>query len=127
MKGLFKLLSSNPKAMFGLGIIIVFILAAVFAPLITQYEPDKRTGNPHEYPAFVVKAAQDNPDGWIAKNLATNKRTLLMSKDADHVLGTSRMGRSLRWPSRTTDHCDRYCGHLLGMGRTCCPCTNLID
>ena len=95
MKGLFKLLSSNPKAMFGLGIIIVFILAAVFAPLITQYEPDKRTGNPHEYPAFVVKAAQDNPDGWIAKNLATNKRTLLMSKDADHVLGTSRMGRDI--------------------------------
>ncbi|MCD9468275.1 ABC transporter permease [Photobacterium iliopiscarium] len=95
MKGLFKLLSSNPKAMFGLGIIIIFILTALFAPFITQYSPDKRTGNPHEYPAFVVKAAQDNPEGWIAKNLATNKRTLLMSKDADHVLGTSRMGRDI--------------------------------
>jgi ABC-type dipeptide/oligopeptide/nickel transport system permease subunit len=56
MKGLFKLLSSNPKAMFGLGIIIIFILTALFAPFITQYSPDKRTGNPHEYPAFVVKA-----------------------------------------------------------------------
>lgn len=95
MKALFKLLSGNPKAMFGLGIITLFLLAAIFAPLITQYDPHKRTGNPHEYPAFIVKAAQDNPDGWVAKNLATNKRTLLMSKDAEHVLGTSRMGRDI--------------------------------
>lgn len=95
MKGLFKLLSGNPKAMFGLGIIIVFILAAIFAPLITQFDPHKRTGNPHEYPAFIVKAAQNNPDGWIAENLADNRRTLLMSKKAEHVLGTSRMGRDI--------------------------------
>lgn len=44
---------------------------------------------------FVVKAAKNNPDGWIAKNLATNKRTLMMSRNADHVLGTSRMGRDI--------------------------------
>ncbi|PSV26048.1 ABC transporter permease [Photobacterium sp. GB-27] len=95
MKALFKLLSGNPKAMFGLSIITIFILGAIFAPLITQFSPDKRTGKPHEYPAFVVKAAQDNPDGWIAENLADNKRRLLMSKDAEHLLGTSRMGRDI--------------------------------
>ncbi|MDC4169090.1 ABC transporter permease [Photobacterium damselae] len=95
MKALFKLLTSNPKALFGLGILTVFIFGAIFAPLITSYAPDKRTGNPHEYPAFVVKAAQNNPDGWVAENLATSKRTLLLSKKADHVLGTSRMGRDI--------------------------------
>lgn len=80
MKALFKLLTGNPKALFGLGILTVFIFGAIFAPLITSYAPDKRTGNPHEYPAFVVKAAQNNPDGWVAENLATSKRTLLLSK-----------------------------------------------
>ncbi|EPT9250110.1 TPA: ABC transporter permease [Photobacterium damselae] len=95
MKALFKLLTGNPKALFGLGILTVFILGAIFAPLITSYAPDKRTGNPHEYPAFIVKAAQNNPDGWVAENLATSKRTLLLSKKADHVLGTSRMGRDI--------------------------------
>ncbi|HIF9212942.1 TPA: ABC transporter permease [Photobacterium damselae] len=95
MKALFKLLTGNPKALFGLGILTIFIFGAIFAPLITSYAPDKRTGNPHEYPAFVVKAAQNNPDGWVAENLATSKRTLLLSKKADHVLGTSRMGRDI--------------------------------
>jgi peptide/nickel transport system permease protein len=95
MKGLIKLLSGNPKAMFGLGIITIFILSAIFAPLITQYSPEKRTGNPHEYPSFIVKASQNNPDGWVTENLAVNKRTLLMSKKAEHVLGTSRMGRDI--------------------------------
>ncbi|MDP2543452.1 ABC transporter permease [Photobacterium damselae subsp. piscicida] len=95
MKALFKLLTGNPKALFGLGILTVFIFGAIFAPLITSYAPDKRTGNPHEYPAFVVKAAQNNPDGWVAENLATSKRTLLLSKKANHVLGTSRMGRDI--------------------------------
>ncbi len=95
MKALFKLLTGNPKALFGLGILTIFIFGAIFAPLITSYAPDKRTGNPHEYPAFVVKAAQNNPDGWVAENLATSKRTLLLSKKADHILGTSRMGRDI--------------------------------
>ncbi|KXI21763.1 ABC transporter permease [Photobacterium sanguinicancri] len=95
MKGLIKLLSSNPKALFGLSIILVFLFGSIFAPLITEHAPNKRTGNPHEYPAFVVKAAQNNPDGWVATNLADSKRTLRMSKDADHVLGTTRMGRDI--------------------------------
>ncbi|KHT61499.1 peptide ABC transporter permease [Photobacterium gaetbulicola] len=95
MKGLIKLLSGNAKAMMGLIIIATFVFGALFAPVITKHAPDKRTGNPHEYPAFVVKAAQNNPDGWISTNLADSKRTLRMSKDADHALGTTRMGRDV--------------------------------
>lgn len=95
MKELLKLLINNRKSCAGLCILIVFILVAIFAPWLTKHAPDRGTGNPHEYPAFVVKAAQNNPDGWIAKNLATNKRTLMMSEKADHVLGTSRMGRDI--------------------------------
>ncbi len=95
MKALFNLLKGNPKALFGLGIISLFIFAAIFAPLITEHAPNKKTGNPHEYPSFVVTQAQNNPDGWVAENLATNKRTLRLSKDAEHVLGTTRMGRDV--------------------------------
>ncbi|MDD1784172.1 ABC transporter permease [Enterovibrio sp. ZSDZ35] len=95
MKGLMKLLIGNKKSLVGLIILAMFALAAIFAPVITKHAPDVGTGNPHEYPAFVVKAAMDNPDGWIAKNLATNPRRLMMSEGADHVLGTSRMGRDV--------------------------------
>ncbi|GAL26828.1 (GlcNAc)2 ABC transporter permease component 2 [Vibrio variabilis] len=68
---------------------------AVAAPLITKHAPDKRTGNSHEYPSAVVKLAQANPDGWVAQNLADDRRTLLMSKKADHPMGTTRMGRDI--------------------------------
>ena len=95
MKGLFLLLTRNHKSLAGLCILLVFVFIATFAPLLTKHAPDVGTGNPHEYPAFVVKAAQNNPDGWVAQNLATNKRTLYMSEKADHVLGTSRMGRDI--------------------------------
>lgn len=95
MKLLFKLLMGNKKSLVGLLIILGFLFIALFAPFLTKYAPDKGTGNPHEYPAFVVKAAKNNPDGWIATNLATNKRTLRMSEKAEHVLGTTRMGRDV--------------------------------
>ena len=95
MKSLIKLLSNNPKALIGLGILFTFIFVAVFAPLLTDHAPDKRTGKPHEYPAFAVKSAQANPDGWIAQNLANDRRTLLMSKKAEHSMGTTRMGRDV--------------------------------
>ncbi len=95
MKALWKLLRGNRMAMIGVTILGLFFLLAVAAPLLTSHEPDKRTGNPHEYPAFVVKAAKANPDGWIAENLATDRRTLAMSKKADHILGTTRMGRDV--------------------------------
>jgi len=95
MKDLFKLILGNAYARIGLAIVSLFIFIAVAAPLLTKHAPDKRTGNPHEYPSFVVKSAQANPDGWIAENLATDRRTMIMSKKADHVLGTSRMGRDI--------------------------------
>ncbi|EGU35127.1 peptide ABC transporter, permease protein [Vibrio ichthyoenteri ATCC 700023] len=95
MKGIFKLITGNPMALVGSIILSAFILMAVFAPLLAKHAPDKRTGNPHEYPSAVVKAAQANPEGWVATNLADDRRTLIMSKKAEHVMGTSRMGRDV--------------------------------
>nr|WP_086939201.1 ABC transporter permease [Thaumasiovibrio occultus] len=95
MKALFKLLRGNPKAMFGLGIVLTFILVAIFAPFLTQYEPNKTSGNMHEYPGFIVKATQANPEGWIATNLGDDARRIRMSKDADHVMGTTQMRRDI--------------------------------
>lgn len=95
MKGLIKLISGNPKSLFGLGILFIFIFVAVFAPFLSDHAPDKRSGKPHEYPSFVVNAAENNPDGWVSENLATDRRTLLMSNKADHVMGTTRMGRDV--------------------------------
>lgn len=95
MKGIFKLIRGNTVAMIGVSILSIFLFIAIAAPLITGHAPDKRTGKPHEYPAAVVKAAQANPDGWVAQNLATDARTMRMSKDAEHVLGTTRMGRDV--------------------------------
>jgi peptide/nickel transport system permease protein len=95
MKNIIKLVRGNTVAMIGVTILSIFLFIAIFAPLITQHAPDKRTGKPHEYPAYIVKSAQNNPDGWVAQNLATDRRTLAMSKDAEHTLGTTRMGRDV--------------------------------
>ncbi|RXJ73747.1 peptide ABC transporter permease [Veronia nyctiphanis] len=95
MKELFKIIKGNNKALFGVVTLLLFIVAAIFAPFITSHAPDKRTGKPHEYPSAIVKAAQANPDGWVAENLADNSRRLRMSKEADHVLGTTRLGRDV--------------------------------
>ena len=95
MKGIIKLIWGNSIALIGVSILSVFLFSALAAPLITKHAPNKRTGNPHEYPSFVVKSAQASPDGWIAQNLADDNRTLIMSKKADHVMGTSRMGRDI--------------------------------
>ncbi|WP_194437958.1 ABC transporter permease [Vibrio fluminensis] len=95
MKGFLKLVVGNPMALVGSIILACFLFIALFAPMLAKHAPDKRTGNPHEYPSIVVKSAQANPDGWIAQNLADDRRTLIMSKKADHVMGTSRMGRDI--------------------------------
>ncbi|MEH0742021.1 ABC transporter permease [Vibrio cholerae] len=95
MKGFFKLIVGNPIALVGCIILSLFLFIALAAPILTKHAPDKRSGNPHEYPSFVVKAAQSNPEGWVAENLATDRRTLIMSKKADHVMGTTRMGRDV--------------------------------
>ncbi|WP_375752653.1 ABC transporter permease [Vibrio sp. HN007] len=95
MKNLFNLILGNRMALIGVSILSIFVFIALFAPLLTKHAPDKRSGNPHEYPGFVVTSAKANPDGWIAQNLATDRRTMHMSKKADHLLGTSRMGRDI--------------------------------
>ncbi|EOD78504.1 peptide ABC transporter permease [Grimontia sp. AD028] len=95
MKDFLNIIRGNTKALVGVILILMFIIAAVFAPFLSQYDPHKRTGAPHEYPGFVVKMAQANPDGWVAENLADNQRRLRMSKDAEHVLGTTRLGRDI--------------------------------
>lgn len=95
MKGFLKLVVGNPMALVGSIILSAFVFIAIFAPLLAKHAPDKRSGNPHEYPSIVVKAAQANPDGWVAINLADDRRTMAMSKKADHVMGTSRMGRDV--------------------------------
>ncbi|GLT18459.1 peptide ABC transporter permease [Vibrio zhanjiangensis] len=95
VKGLLKLIWGNPLALVGSLIIAGFVIIAFTAPLLSKHAPHKRTGNPHEYPSIIVKSAQYFPDGWIAKNLATDKRTLLMSRKAEHILGTTRMGRDV--------------------------------
>ncbi|WP_112478534.1 ABC transporter permease [Vibrio variabilis] len=95
MKGFLQLVWRNGTARLGLSIIGLFVFVAIAAPLLTKHAPDKRTGNSHEYPGAIVKMAQSNPDGWVATNLADDRRTLLMSKKADHTLGTTRMGRDV--------------------------------
>ncbi|WP_420855711.1 ABC transporter permease [Vibrio tetraodonis] len=95
IKVLLRLIWGNRLALIGSLIIGIFLIIALAAPILTKHAPNKRTGNPHEYPSIIVKSAQSHPDGWIAKNLATDRRTLVMSKKADHILGTTRMGRDV--------------------------------
>jgi peptide/nickel transport system permease protein len=60
--GLFSQLLRNKKALVGATILLVIILLAVFAPLLTEYGPTQRVGRPHQPPS------------------------------ADHWLGTTRLG-----------------------------------
>ena len=52
MRTLPATLLRNPKAAVGLGIVLLFIAAAVLAPLLTPYEPLARVGRPHEAPSW---------------------------------------------------------------------------
>ena len=60
-----NLLVRNKKALLGLIIVGFFILTSSIAPLLTKYEPTKRTARPHQPPS------------------------------AEHVLGSTRMGRDV--------------------------------
>lgn len=55
----------NPKAAFGLGVVVLFVVIAIAAPLLTPYEPTARVGGPHQ------------PPSW------------------EHWLGTTRIGRDV--------------------------------
>lgn len=59
---LFRQLLQNKKALIGVTILAIVILVAVFAPLLTDYQPTQRVGRPHQPPS------------------------------ADHLLGTTRLG-----------------------------------
>ena len=59
---LLRQLLHNKKAVIGLAILVIIILVAIFAPLLTEYSPVKRVGRPHQPPS------------------------------ADHLLGTTRLG-----------------------------------
>jgi peptide/nickel transport system permease protein len=45
-------LKHNKKALIGLSLLLIIILVAVFAPLLTQYSPTQRVGRPHQAPSW---------------------------------------------------------------------------
>lgn len=65
MSMLLNILKQNWKARLGVIVVTLFILMALLAPLLTDHEPDRRIGRPHEAP------------------------------NAEHVLGTTRMGKDV--------------------------------
>ena len=65
MKSLLKTFLRNRKAAIGLTIVLIYVIIAIAAPLIAQYDPLGRVGRPHQAPS------------------------------ADHWLGTTRMGRDV--------------------------------
>ena len=50
MKSFLAVILGNRKALVGLIIVGLIVFAALFAPLLTQFEPLKRLGRPHEAP-----------------------------------------------------------------------------
>ncbi len=61
----FKLLLKNRQALIGLAILSIFILSALFAPLLAPHDPKRRVGGIHQPPS------------------------------AEHILGTTRLGRDI--------------------------------
>jgi peptide/nickel transport system permease protein len=76
MLGLLKIFLRNPKAAFGLLIVLFYALVGLAAPLITDNDPNKRVSRPHQPPSV------------------------------EYVMGTTRMGRDvytqLVWGTRTS-------------------------
>ena len=76
MLALLKIFLRNPKAAFGLLIVLFYALVALAAPLITDHDPNKRVSRPHQPPSV------------------------------EYVMGTTRMGRDvytqLVWGTRTS-------------------------
>jgi peptide/nickel transport system permease protein len=49
--GLLTQLLRNRKALIGVTILVIVILVAVFAPVLTEYSPTQRVGRPHQPPS----------------------------------------------------------------------------
>ena len=60
-----KLASRNKKASVGLSILLLYVMIALFANLITDHKPSKRVARPHQEPSM------------------------------EHMMGTTRMGRDV--------------------------------
>ncbi|SDG15873.1 ABC transporter permease [Pelagibacterium luteolum] len=52
MKQLLVGLSKNKKAVIGLSILVIILLVAIFAPLLTPYGASARVGRPHQPPSW---------------------------------------------------------------------------
>lgn len=52
LPGWAQLFVTNKKGMFGLTILLIFVLLAALAPLITPYDPYRRAGKPHVEPGI---------------------------------------------------------------------------
>jgi len=76
MRSLVTIVFRNKKAAIGLGIVLAYVLIALFAPLITAHAPLQRVARPHEMPSL------------------------------DHLFGATRMGRDvftqIIWGTRTS-------------------------
>jgi peptide/nickel transport system permease protein len=49
---LFSQLQQNKKAMVGVIILVLIILVAIFAPVLSEYSPTQRVGRPHQPPSL---------------------------------------------------------------------------
>ncbi len=62
-RGAFKRLRRSPMAIIGAAIMVVFILVAVFAPLLAPYEPASREWTELSTPFYVQGSSADHPLG----------------------------------------------------------------
>ena len=64
-KKVWRFFQGNPPALIGGSILVVMVLACLFAPLLTSYDPERRVARPHQAPS------------------------------AKHLMGTTRSGRDI--------------------------------
>ena len=65
MMAVLRKLRHNPKATLGLGIVLIFVIMAIAAPILAPFDPLQRVARPHQPPSL------------------------------DHLLGTTRLGRDV--------------------------------
>jgi peptide/nickel transport system permease protein len=78
----------NPKALLGLGIILFFVLAAVFAPQIADYPPKKIVARPNQPPSSLHWVGTDGQGRDVLSQLVWGARTTLRNGFAIGILTT---------------------------------------